>query len=181
MWFSDVLCWFRCVDDPCWQVELLGLILMHPRPPLDPERDGVDERGYFSPLDGGYGGDGASPPASHWRGHAAKRLCSRASPMIARRPRPGPTDTLPKLAVKTTLIVSPSSILYQWRDEIRLHTPQLSVYIYEGAKKDANISAEEVRPALTRLAAGGRPAVHTSHAQGNGRASCVSLGSTTSS
>ena len=40
------------------QVELLGLILAHPRPPLDPARDGVDEHGYFTADEGGYRGDG---------------------------------------------------------------------------------------------------------------------------
>ena len=48
-------------------------------------------------------------------------------------------DPLPKRAVKATLIVAPTSILYQWYDEIRQHAPHLHVGIYEGARNGGNI------------------------------------------
>ncbi|KLO16506.1 hypothetical protein SCHPADRAFT_823117 [Schizopora paradoxa] len=37
--------------------------------------------------------------------------------------------------IKTTLIVTPTSLAQQWADEIRMHAPTLKVYIYDGWKQ----------------------------------------------
>jgi E3 ubiquitin-protein ligase SHPRH len=39
------------------------------------------------------------------------------------------------LRSRATLIISPSLIVTQWRDEVLMHTPHLSVFLYEGVHK----------------------------------------------
>ncbi len=45
------------------------------------------------------------------------------------------TTTKRLLPVKGTLIVSPTSIVYQWASEIARHAPSLRVFIYDSAKR----------------------------------------------
>ena len=40
--------------------------------------------------------------------------------------------------VKGTLIISPTSIVYQWQNEVKKHAPHLSVYIYNGRRIGSN-------------------------------------------
>uniref|UniRef100_A0A060TIR2 ARAD1D40018p n=1 Tax=Blastobotrys adeninivorans TaxID=409370 RepID=A0A060TIR2_BLAAD len=47
------------------------------------------------------------------------------------------------LAARTTLIITPKSILSQWQDEIKTHAPSLSVMVYEG-KNNGDVTAEEL-------------------------------------
>ena len=139
-WGSErTLTWKR--NDLGKQVELLGLILANPRPPIVPGTDGLDEDGYYMPPeDGGFHGDGTLMLGSSGRPHGG------SDPAIwpNQRPLPSPTDTTRKLAIKTTLIVAPSTILYQWHDEIRLHTPQLTVFVYSDPKMRESITPEKV-------------------------------------
>ncbi|VDB95380.1 unnamed protein product [Peniophora sp. CBMAI 1063] len=52
--------------------------------------------------------------------------------------------------VKTTLIVTPASLLRQWVDEIELHAPSLKVFVYEGwSKLPINVKHNGLRSTST--------------------------------
>lgn len=48
------------------------------------------------------------------------------------------------LAAKTTLIISPKSISKQWSDEIRQHSPELSILVYNGKTESKEVTPEEM-------------------------------------
>ena len=54
---------------------------------------------------------------------------------LNRQPQPAPPQ-LEHPACSATLIITPPSILNQWRSEIASHAPSLRVYHYQGLKKE---------------------------------------------
>lgn len=48
------------------------------------------------------------------------------------------------LAAKTTLIISPRSISKQWKDEIKQHSPELSILVYNGKTESKEVTPEEM-------------------------------------
>ncbi|KAH8114834.1 SNF2 family N-terminal domain-containing protein [Phellopilus nigrolimitatus] len=84
------------------------------------------------------------------------------NPAVDRNPlvsRWDPVGAIDVKEVKTTLIVTPSSLAQQWVDELTLHAPTLKVLVYEGwTKVPVPITAREAQDtALRKMRANRRP------------------------
>jgi E3 ubiquitin-protein ligase SHPRH len=52
-------------------------------------------------------------------------------------------------SIKSTLIVTPQNILYQWKREIARHAPGVTVFVYEGkARQQQTLNARAIAAAF---------------------------------